>query len=182
MKSSLTLDEFKNVWYSQTSDKQGKDHIANMCMSIFQSRKVRAGNSFENAITNIHKMAGINAKYQIWVDSSGDIHEKKPKHSVHKHDCLIAHKESTNIKDMIVISIKTTLRERFREDLDSVTKCKKVIFLTREIPEQGHIDTLKGYDCILVYQNAPITEHTWSYDQYTSFMKQFQQIGSYDFP
>jgi hypothetical protein len=80
---------------------------------------------------------------------------------------------------MIVLSIKTTLRERFREDLDSISKCKKVIFLTREIPEQGHLDTLKGYNCVLVYQNAPLSDHTWSYDDYVSRIKHFQQTGSY---
>lgn len=181
MKSNLTLDEFRKVWYSQTEDKKGLDHIANMCMSIFQSRKVRAGNSFEAAIEQLHLMGSIIAKYQVLVDSDGNIHSKKPSRSVHKHDCLIAHKDSTNIQDMIVISIKTTLRERFREDLDSVTKCKKVIFLTREIPEQGHLDSLKGYNCILVYQNAPLTDHTWSYSEYVSRIKHFQQTGSYSF-
>jgi len=179
MGSQISLENFKKVWYSQFSDKQGKDYIYNLCMSISQARKVRAGNGFENTIKKIHDKNGINALYQTWVDNEGNIHEKKPSVSVHKHDSLIRHKEATNIQDMIVLSIKTTLRERFREDLDSVSKCKKVIFLTREQPTQGHLDVLKGYNCVVVFPNAPLTEHTWSYDDYALRMKYFQETGSY---
>ncbi len=35
LKTPLTYEEFTKVWYSEHSDKSGKNHIANMCMSIF---------------------------------------------------------------------------------------------------------------------------------------------------
>ena len=182
LRTPLTIDEFRKVWYSENDDKKGIKHVANMCMSMFQARKSIAGNSFEKAIEKIHLENGIVVYNQSWVDDDGEIYKKKPSKSVHKHDCLIPFGTSNNIKDMIVISKKTTLRERFREDLDSNKKCKCVIFLTRETPSNGAVQTITGYNCILVYPNAELTEHTWSYDQYILRMKHFQQTGSYTIP
>lgn len=182
LKTPLSLEEFRNVWYSQKKeDKSGKNHIANMCMSLFQSRKVSAGNVFEKIIEKIHNDNQIKTYNQYWVDSDGNISKNKPKNtSVHKHDCLIPFDDSTNIKDMIVISKKTTLRDRFREDLDSVSKCKKLIYLTKEIPSKGLIDSIVGYNCIIVYPNSLITENTWSYSEYIRKLQHFQKTGSYN--
>ena len=180
LQTPLTIEEFKNVWYSQSSDKGGTKHLANMCMSIFQSRKAFAGSSSEKAIEKMHSDSGINIMYQVWCDSEGVIHSKKPKNiSVHKLDAVISQTTATNIKDCIVLSMKTTLRERYRQDLDMVSKCKKVILLTREILERGQIETISGYGFIIVYPDAMITESTWSYDEYISRIKLFQETGSY---
>lgn len=183
LKSPLTIDEFRDVWYSQHTDKKGEKHLANMCMSIFQSRKSFAGTSSEKAIEQMHANSNINVSYQVWVDSSGTLYEKKPKNtSVHKLDGIISYGRATNLKDCVLLSMKTTLRERYRQDLDSVGKCKKVVFLTRDTPSSGAIETVTGYGCILVYPNAPTCESCWSYAEYVSRMKKFQETGSYDIP
>jgi hypothetical protein len=180
LKSPLTLDEFRHVWYSQDTDKQGKQYLANMCMSIFQARKAFAGSSSEKAIEKLHANAGIEVKYQVWVDTSGVLYEKKPKNiSVHKVDGIICQKDVTNLNDCILLSMKTSLRERYRQDLDSVGKCKAVIYLTRSTPSFIEIQTIVGYGCILVYPNATNSDSTWSYDEYISRMKKFQETGSY---
>jgi len=171
-----TLEAFRDIWYSQTEDKKGEKHLYNLMMSCAQSRKPFAGNSFERSIEDLHSMNNIKFYKQVWVDSDGNTYKKKPKNkSVHKHDCLIPSKnESNNITDMIVISKKTTLRERFRQDLDSIGKCKHVVFLTREKPTKGQIDTITGYNCIIVYPNSPITKNTLSYEEYILRIKAFQ--------
>jgi hypothetical protein len=145
-------------------------------MSIFQSRKANAGNGLERTIEKIHTEKGIHALYQKWVDSDGNIYDKKPKKAgVHKMDALIpTNKEITNTSDMYVVSMKTTLRERFRQDLDGCPKCKKVIFLTRETLLRSQIDMISGYNCIVVYPFAENTEHTWSFDKYFSEIKSLQ--------
>jgi len=173
---SIPYDEFITVWYDESGDKKGVAHIANMCMSIFQSRKANAGNGLERTIEKIHTEKGIHALYQKWVDSDGNIYDKKPKKAgVHKMDALIpTNKEITNTSDMYVVSMKTTLRERFRQDLDGCPKCKKVIFLTRETLLRSQIDTISGYNCIVVYPFAENTEHTWSFDKYFSEIKSLQ--------
>ena len=58
--------------------------------------------------------------------------------------------------------------------------CKKVIYITKEIPEKGAIDTIIGYNVILVYPNASDSENVWSYEKYISCIKNFQQTGSYN--
>jgi hypothetical protein len=177
LKTPISYDEFVSVWYDESGDKKGVSHIANMCMSIFQSRKANAGSGFERTIENVHKQKGIHALYQNWVDSDGNIYDKKPKNlGVHKMDVLIpTNKESKNTTGMYVVSIKTTLRERFRQDLDGCPKCKKVIFLTRETLVQSQIDMISGYNCIAVYPFAENTEHTWSFDKYFSEIKRLQE-------
>ena len=176
LKTPISYDEFITVWYDESEDKKGVAHIANMCMSIFQSRKANAGNGLERTIENIHKEKGIHALYQKWVDSDGNIYDKKPKKAgAHKMDALIpTNKESNNTSDMYVVSMKTTLRERFRQDLDGCPKCKKVIFLTRETLLRSQIDMISGYNCIVVYPFAENTEHTWSFDKYFSEIKSLQ--------
>lgn len=171
-----TLEAFEKIWYSQTEDKKGENHIYNLAMSCSQSRKPFAGNSFEKSIKQLHLQNNIKTFDQIWVDKDGVVYDKKPKDkSVHKHDCLIpTTKDVKSISDMFVISKKTTLRERFRQDLDSVGKCKNVIFLTRETPTKSQIETICGYKCIIVYPYAENTEQTWSYEEYVSRMKKFQ--------
>lgn len=175
LKSPLTEEEFSKVWYSESSDKKGIHHLANMCMSIFQSRKSRAGNEFEKAITSKHIELGITFYNQAYVDLDGNVSEKKPKLSCHKIDCLIPTSSSRKLSDMILISKKTTLRERYRQDLDFVGKCKMVIFLTKETPEKAKIDTITGYGCILVYPNAKDSDKVWSYAKYFSEITEFQR-------
>lgn len=177
IKKGQTVDAFREIWYSQQDDKKGEKHLYNLMMSCAQSRKPFAGNSFEKSIEDLHSMNNIKFYKQVWVDSDGNIHKKKPKDiSVHKHDCLIPSKsENNNIADMIVISKKTTLRERFRQDLDSVGKCKTVVFLTREKPTKGQIDTITGYNCIIVYPNASNTKNTMCYEEYILRIKAFQE-------
>jgi len=177
LQSPLSEKEFERVWYSEHSDKQGKRHLANMCMSIFQSRKARAGQSFELAIAKQHADLGIHVYNQIYIDCDGNFTTKKPKTSCHKIDTLVPPDlECQDMSQMYVLSKKTTLRERYRQDLDLVGKCKAVIFLTKEIPEQKKIDTIVGYRCILVYPNASDSEYVWSYEKYFSEIKKFQEI------
>lgn len=174
---TMTQDEFTKIWYSEDSDKSGKSYLANMCMSIFQSRKSRAGKQFEDLINAKHKDLKIVSYDQFWVDCDGLISKKKPSKSCHKIDCLIPPNfETTNIKDMYILSKKTTLRERYRQDLDFVGKCKDVIFLTKEVPDISKIQTITGYGCILVYPNAPDTDKIWSYEKYFSEIKKFQNL------
>ena len=175
--SDKSVESFKEIWYDQHSDKKGNNHIYNLAISCSQGRKSFAGRSFEQALEKLHADKGISILNQTWVDSEGNIHKQKPKvESVHKHDCIIPKSiDCKTISDTYIISIKTTLRERYREDLDSIGKCKNVIFLTREKLKKVQIQVITGYGCIVVFPNADTTENTWSYTEYFSRMKKFQE-------
>jgi len=177
IREGKTDEAFKKIWYLQTGDKQGNNHLYNLVMSCSQGRKPSAGNAFESAIEKILTDIGITFMKQIYVDGHGEIYKKKPKDkSVHKHDCVIPLSEnSTNIKDMIVLSIKTTLRDRYRQDLDSIGKCNKLIFVTKETPIKGAIDTITGYNCVIVYPHSEKTEYTWNYEYYLDFLKSLKK-------
>jgi EcoRII C terminal len=174
LKSPLTYEEFKSCWYSEHDDKKGVKHLANMCMSIFQSRKATAGASFESSIYSSHAKCKIEVIKQAYVDSEGNVYIKKPKRKdLHKVDALIPTTENReSLEDMYVLSMKTTSRERWRQDVDLVSKCKGVIFLTKEKPDKAKIESITGYGMKLVYPNADISEHVWSYQLYFEKIKQ----------
>jgi hypothetical protein len=177
LKTPLTYEEFQRVWYHETEDKKGITHLANMCMSIFQTRKVNAGNSFERALERLFEKNAIRFLKQKYVDSEGKIHNKKPEQSNHKLDYIIPYKESENIESCIVLSAKKTLKERYRQDLDLTHKCKKLVYLTNEQPPESSIRAINGYNCVLVYKNAPV----WTFEYFLVKLKQFQELGSNEF-
>jgi len=179
LKSPLTSEEFDKVWYSETEDKKGLKHLSNMCMSIFQSRKASAGNSFEKYVELFHEQNNIQFLKQRHIDDSGKIYKDKPKKSSHKVDYVIQYVSSNVISDSIVISAKKTFRERWRQDLCHIDKCKKLIYLTNETPNQELISSITGYNSIIVYPNAQLSENVWSFEEYALRIKQFQQTGSY---
>lgn len=177
LKTPLTFEEFEKAWYNEKEDKQGKFHLANMCMSLFQTRKVNAGNSFEKSLERLFQSNNIRYLKQKYVDSNGKIYDKKPKQSNHKLDYIITHKDSETIESCIVLSAKKTLKERYRQDLDLSNKCKKLIYLTNEQPPECSVQAITGYGCILVYKNAPL----WTFDYFLLKLKHFQDTGCNDF-
>lgn len=180
LKSPLTLEEFRKVWYREKEDKCGKEHLANLCTSIFQSRKVNAGKSFENSLERLFEKNTIHFLKQKCVDDSGKIYLKKPTNkSVHKLDFIVVYKNSENIETCIVISAKTKFRERWRQDLHLKEKCKKLIYITKEVPSRTLIEQIVGYNTTLVYPNAIISENIWSFEHFVLRMKHFQETGSY---
>jgi hypothetical protein len=146
-------------------------------MSIFQKRKVNAGNSFEKAVERLFQSSNIHYLKQKFVDSEGKIYDKKPSQSNHKLDYIIPYKDSQSIESCIVISAKKTLKERYRQDLHLKSRCKKLIYLTNEQPLECLVQTIKGYDCILVYQNAPL----WTFEHFLLKLKHFQDTSCNDF-
>jgi hypothetical protein len=179
LKSPLTFEEFETVWYDEHNDKKGLKHLSNMCMSIFQARKASAGNSFEKYVELILTKANIHILKQTHVDDSGKIYRKKPTTSSHKVDYIIQYVLSDNISDSVIISAKKTFRERWRQDLCHIDKCKKLIYLTNETPNDTLIDSIVGYNTIIVFPEATLTSNIWTFDEFISRMKQFQQTGGY---
>jgi hypothetical protein len=60
-------------------------------------------------------------------------------------------------------------------------KCKKLIYLTKEIPSATKIKTIVENNCIIVYPCASVDENVWSFEHFILRMKQFQNTGSYNF-
>lgn len=176
-RSPLSYEEFKQVYYNEKEDKKGLRYIANMFMSIFQSRKATAGTGHEMAINKMHDDTGLVVLKQVWVDKEGNIHEKKKK-GVHTHkvDGLIPTSGNRqNVSDMYIISAKTNLRERWQQDTALASKCKGLIVLTRETLTDTTLDNIANHNGVAVYPNAPITSKAWSYAKYLEEMKLVQK-------
>jgi hypothetical protein len=169
-------DLFKEWWYAKDGDKKGKKHAYNMFMSISQTWKADVGNSFEKIMEEIFEEMGILAYSQVWVDDGGIIYTKKPKgkEALHKVDFIIPLKleaQPTNTKDCCVISVKTKLRERWRQDLNIVPHCNKLVILTREQPNETNKNNIMNHGAMLIYPNA--TEFNYTY--LINFLQDFQK-------
>lgn len=177
--TSLTPEQYLHERYFDPTDKKGLHHWRNLVASEMNSSKSKAGSSFENAIEAMAEESGVDIASQVWVDESGHIHTKKKSkdhHSVHKIDGYIsAEDRPESVKCCYVVSNKTTLRERWNQDVWCVPLCKKLIILTREIPNHSTLQSIHNHGIIVVYPSAPTTEWSWSYDEFFRRMKAFQE-------
>lgn len=98
-------------------------------LSQIQSSKAHAGRELENKVRFALDKLKIPYGYQIAVEDD-TILDKRPKGS-HVLDFVVPNPNAgDSLKDYVVISTKTTLRERFLQDKH--LKCKKLIFITHD--------------------------------------------------
>ena len=159
-------------WYD-LDDKKGVHHLRNMVASAMQSAKSLSGTSFEQAIMNLAEDHDVGIVGQVHINENGDIKTKKSRHRIDGY--VSATENPTNLKDCYVLSKKTTLRERWNQDIWCAPLCKGLVFLTRETPNSSTIGSIKEHKAIVVYPNAPVTANTWSYAEFLRAMKDFQK-------
>lgn len=175
--AELTPEDYlRDRWYSE-DDKKGLHHWRNMVASAMQSAKSLAGSSFEKSIMSLLEDNDIDVVGQVNIDENGNIHSRKSRHRIDAYISAADH--PTNVNDCYVLSKKTTLRERWNQDIWCAPLCKKLIILTRETPNDSTIESINFHNAVVVFPHAPITEHTWSYTEFLRRMKLFQQ-GSTD--
>jgi DTW domain-containing protein YfiP len=172
--AAMSVEEYAATRFYDPKDKKGRTHLRNMVASTMQSDKSTAGSTFERALKEKAAARGIEIRPQIWVDAA-----TKPcprKEMVHKIDGYISRDAAPQtLKDCYVISKKTTLKERWMQDLWSVPHCRKVLILTRETPNPSALMSMERHGVVCVYPHAPLTDATWSYDEFFRRMKAFQE-------
>lgn len=169
---SMSTEDYLHTRFHDPTDKKGLHHLRNMIMSEMQSVKTMSGTCFEKAVVDILEEHGVSMCGQVHIDTDGTICSKK---SVHRIDGYVsAEDKPTSIRNCYAISKKTTLRERWNQDLWQIPLCKKLIFLTREIPNTSTIHSIRDHGAIVVYPHASTTEYTWSFDEFVRQMKLFQ--------
>lgn len=172
---AMPVEDYLTKRYYDADDKRGKEHWRNMIASIMQSDKSTAGSSFEAAIMDLAERNGVDITGQVTVDESG-VPCRRRDGGVHKIDGYISREaRPANMRDCYILSKKTTLRERWTQDAWCVPICKKVLLLTRETPNPSTLETIRRLGVIVVYPHAPITEYSWSYDEFLRRMKVFQE-------
>lgn len=172
--AAMSVEEYAATRFYDPTDKKGRTHLRNMVASTMQSDKSTAGSTFEAALMEKAEARGVEIHPQIWVNS-----EAKPclrKDSVHKIDGYIAREAAPQtMETCYVISKKTTLKERWNQDVWCVPHCRKVLILTRETPNASTLASMERHGVVCVYPHAPLTAATWSYDEFFRRMKAFQE-------
>jgi len=172
---AMSVEEYAERRFYNPEDKKGRTHLRNMVASTMQSDKSTAGKTFEDALLAQAAELGLNMKGQTHVNAETKP-VKKRKDAVHTIDGYIAAEPQPNtMKDCYVISKKTTLRERWNQDVWCVPYCKKVLILTRETPNQSTLASMQRHGVVCIYPNAAVTDSTWSYDEFFARMKRFQE-------
>lgn len=173
---SMSTEEYLDARFFSPTDKKGTQYLRNMILSEMQSVKTISGSSFEKAIMDIVEEEGVSMCGQVHIDKDGNICSKK---SVHRIDGYISAENSpTSIRNCYAISKKTTLRERWNQDIWQVSLCKKLLFLTRETPNESTVNSIREHGAIVVYPHATVTDCTWSFAEFVRQMKLFQNGGT----
>jgi hypothetical protein len=173
--ADISAENYLTRRFYDPSDKKGMSHLRNMIASIMQSDKSTAGSSFEKATLHIAKENGVSIIAQPWINSSGSVCLGKSG-SAHKIDGYISKELSPiDMKNCYIISQKTTLRERWNQDVWCTSLCIKVLLLTRETPNPSTLKSIEQQGVVVVYPHAPDTDYSWSYTTFIRKMKDFQQ-------
>lgn len=129
-----------DVSHSQIED------LYNKCISIRQRAVTTKGKALENAIACLLDrekipylaQACVNKKHQIIAPAKG----------YHRHDFIIDAAIGDSYHDKIIISCKTSLRERFLQDAN--ISCKKLFMITMDPKANSKLDLLESQHKIAI--------------------------------
>jgi hypothetical protein len=175
---AMTDEEYMHYYYDP-EDKQGKHHLRNMVASGMQSAKCNSGKWFMDACNKVMRDEGVLLVTEIPVDKKGKIlsHDlQRVKGAAHALDGYVSHTvRPDTVKECLVTSAKTTLKERWNQDVWMIPHCTKLVYLTRDVPDATTVESIGRHGGVVVYPHAPITEYTWSFAEAIRRMKDFQQ-------
>lgn len=95
------------------------------CNSIAQSKRQRSGQAFEATVADAFDQKGISYLSQVCI-IDGRIARKK--HGYHVYDFVLNAEYGDSCQDKIMISCKTSLRERYLQDQH--VPCSKMVLIT----------------------------------------------------
>lgn len=124
-------------------------NIYKTCVSMNQQSRSNKGKLLEQCIEDVLKARQIPYLPQVTVDTTGIIHKSRgQKKGVHVHDFVIDAQVGDSIRDKIVLSCKTSLRERWRQDAN--VQCAKMYMITMEMCSKHVMASLKENKIALV--------------------------------
>ena len=176
---AMTDEEYLHSRYYDANDKQGKHHLRNMIASGMQSAKCNSGNWFMDACNKEMLGAGVRLVMEIPVDKTGKIlsHDlQRVKGAAHALDGYVSKTPRPDtVKECWVTSAKTTLKERWNQDVWMIPHCAKLVYLTRDVPDPTTVESIGRHGGVVVYPHAPVGVYTWSFAEVIRRMKEFQQ-------
>ncbi len=128
-------------------------NVYKTCVSLNQKYRTQKGKLLEKCIEDVLKENDIPYLSQATVDTAGVIHALRGKRKgVHVHDFIIDASFGDTIDNKIIISCKTSLRERWRQDAN--VKCAKMYMVTMDTCSNHIMTSLQENNVTLVVIGA----------------------------
>lgn len=117
-------------------------NIYKTCIGINQQHRAQKGKMLEKCIEDVLKENNIPYLSQVVVDTTGIIHAfRGKKKGVHIHDFIINASFGDSVHDKMILSCKTSLRERWRQDAN--IECSKMYMITMDTCSKHVMASLK---------------------------------------
>lgn len=123
--------------------------IYKTCVGLNQQNRAKKGKMLEKCIEDVLVENKIPFLSQVVVDTSGVIHAVKGRRKgVHVHDFVINASFGDTIQNKMILSCKTSLRERWRQDAN--LQCAKMYMITMDTCSKHVMESLRENNIELV--------------------------------
>lgn len=123
--------------------------IYKTCVGLNQQNRAKKGKMLEKCIEDVLVENKIPFLSQVVVDTTGVIHAVKGRRKgVHVHDFVINASFGDTIQNKMILSCKTSLRERWRQDAN--LQCAKMYMITMDTCSKHVMESLRENNIELV--------------------------------
>lgn len=123
--------------------------IYKTCVGLNQQNRAKKGKMLEKCIEDVLAENKIPFLSQVVVDTAGVIHAVKGRRKgVHVHDFVINAAFGDTIHSKMILSCKTSLRERWRQDAN--LQCAKMYMITMDTCSKHVMESLRENNIELV--------------------------------
>lgn len=146
---SCLLPTLRKMLPRENINEEIASNIYNMCVGLNQRNRAKKGKLLEKCIEDVLIESKIPYLSQAAVDTSGVIHASKGRRKgVHIHDFIINASFGDTIENKTILSCKSSLRERWRQDAN--LQCAKMYMITLDTCSKHTIESLKENNIELV--------------------------------
>jgi hypothetical protein len=154
--ASTLLPSLRRMLPRDAINEEIASNVYKTCVSINQKYRTQKGKMLEKCVEDVLKEHDIPYLSQATVDTAGVIHALRGKRKgVHVHDFIIDASFGDTIDNKIIISCKTSLRERWRQDAN--VQCAKMYMITMDACSNHIMNSLKENNVTLVMIGADNT-------------------------
>lgn len=147
--ASSLLPSLRRILPREIISEEDANNVYKMCVGINQKYRAQKGKLLEKCIEDVLKENNIPYLSQVTVDPAGVIHALRGKcKGIHIHDFIVNASFGDTIDDKIIISCKTSLRERWRQDAN--VKCAKMYMITMDVCSKHVMESLEQNNVALV--------------------------------
>lgn len=146
---SSLLPSLRKLLPRENINEEVASSIYKTCVGLNQQNRAKKGKLLEKCVEDVLKENQIPFLSQVVVDTAGVIHAMKGRRKgVHVHDFVIDASFGDTIQNKIILSCKTSLRERWRQDAN--LQCAKMYMITLDTCSKHIMESLRENNIDLV--------------------------------